>query len=72
MRKPLLEAVRLTNEVAQAIEAKDFARAMKLRDAEFAEYWYCFNITTESDKPHLRLPEDKVRAISAHLLSEAY
>lgn len=61
IRKPLVEAVRLTQEVAKAIEAKDFKHAMELRDAEFLEYFNCFNITTASEQPALLLPEDKVR-----------
>lgn len=68
VRKPLLEAVRLTNEVAEAIEAKNFKRAMALRDAEFAEYYNCFNITTAAEQPDLMLPEDKVRYAREMLL----
>lgn len=60
VRRPLLEAVKQTHEVAEAIEAKDFERAMSLRDAEFAEYYQAFKITTSSDQPKLRLPEDQV------------
>lgn len=64
IRKPLLEAVRLTQEVAEAIERKDFNHAMKLRDAEFLEYYNCFNITTASDQPDLKLPKEKVSSQS--------
>ena len=60
VRKPLLEAVRLTHKVAEAIEAKDFDTAMNLRDAEFAEYYAAYNITTATDKEELRLPQEKV------------
>ena len=63
-RKPLVEAVRLTNQVARAIEAKDFEQAMKLRDAEFAEYYRAFITTTTTDQPALRLPENKVGPIA--------
>lgn len=58
-RRPLLEAVKQTHEVAEAIAAKDFDRAMSLRDAEFAEYWQAYNITTATDQPQLLLPEEK-------------
>lgn len=60
VRKPLLEAVKLTHSVAEAIERKDFETAMKLRDAEFAEYWQAYNITTATDKTDMLLPEDQV------------
>lgn len=60
VRKPLVEAVRLTNMVAEAIEAKDFKKAMKLRDAEFTEYFNAYNITTATESPALRLPVEKV------------
>ena len=61
-RRPLLEAVKQTHEVAKAIAAKDFDRAMSLRDAEFAEYWQAYNITA-TDQPQLLLPEEKVRIL---------
>lgn len=59
VRRPLLEAVAQTKQVATAIEAKDFDKAMSLRDAEFSEYMAAFEITTSTDKPELRLPENK-------------
>lgn len=59
-RKPLLEAVKLTQSVTQAIEAKDFERAMALRDNEFREYYKAFLITTATEQPQLRLPEEQV------------
>ena len=61
VRKPLLEAVRLTHEVAQAIEAKHFDRAMSLRDQEFQEYHKAFLISTATEQPELLLPPEKVR-----------
>ena len=60
VRKPLMEAVRLTKEVSQAISAKDFKRAMSLRNAEFAEYQAAYMITAAADKPQLKLPPEKV------------
>ena len=59
VRKPLLKAVEDTLEVAKAIEAKDFARAMHLRDAEFAEYRNAYITTTATNQPEKRLPKDK-------------
>ncbi|KAF2016288.1 6-phosphofructokinase [Aaosphaeria arxii CBS 175.79] len=58
-RRPLLEAVAQTKKVAEAIEAKDFQTAMKLRDAEFAEYYRSYQITTMSNQPELMLPKEK-------------
>lgn len=55
-RKPLMEAVRLTRAVAEAIENKDFAKAMSLRDAEFAEYYRAYIATTSTSSPKLNVP----------------
>jgi 6-phosphofructokinase 1 len=60
VKKPLVEAVRLTQEVPIAIKNKDFDRAMKLRDAEFSEYYRAYKITSAVEQPELVLPEDKV------------
>lgn len=48
-----------TQEVAKAIEAKNFDRAMELRDAEFAEYYKSYQITTATEQPDLLLPENE-------------
>ncbi|CAO1598672.1 6-phosphofructokinase, alpha subunit [Xanthoria calcicola] len=62
VRKPLIKAVEDTQEVAKAIEAKDFSRAMQLRDAEFAEYHNAYTTTTATGhQPEKRLPKDKVQ-----------
>lgn len=66
VRKPLLEAVRLTQEVAKHIAAKEFDKAMGGRDAEFAEYYAAYMITTKLENPELLLPKEKVR----HLRSQ--
>jgi 6-phosphofructokinase 1 len=58
-RRPLLDAVAQTKEVAVAIEGKDFAKAMQLRDAEFGEYYKSYQITTAADQPELMLPPEK-------------
>lgn len=59
VRKDLMEAIRLTKEVAANIEKKDFAAAMKGRDAEFEEFLQAFNITTATDKTDMLLPKEK-------------
>ena len=59
-RMPLVEAVQDTKDVAKAIEAKDFDTAMQLRDREFKEYYNSYMITTSTDHPKLKLPEEKV------------
>ncbi|KAK3330572.1 phosphofructokinase-domain-containing protein [Apodospora peruviana] len=46
VRKPLMEAVLDTKQVAQAIERQDFEHAMALRDAEFSEQYKSFMMTT--------------------------
>ncbi|KAK6543266.1 6-phosphofructokinase, alpha subunit [Orbilia ellipsospora] len=58
-RKPLVEAVRMTKGVAEAIKNKDFDQAMKLRDAEFDEYYRAFIATTVTGKERDRLPEEQ-------------
>ena len=60
VRKSLVEAVKATNAVAEAIAAKDFDLAMSLRDAEFSEYHNSYMITTATDQPELTLPTEKV------------
>ncbi|KAI7631148.1 ATP-dependent, partial [Hortaea werneckii] len=59
VRKPMLDAIAKTKEVAAAIERKDFDAAMRGRDAEFEEFLHAFNITTAADKPEMRLPQEK-------------
>ncbi|KAM3421827.1 6-phosphofructokinase [Cercospora zeina] len=59
VRKDLIEAIRLTKQVAENIAKKDFEAAMKGRDAEFAEFQQAFNITTATDKTDMLLPPEK-------------
>ncbi|KAK0662200.1 ATP-dependent 6-phosphofructokinase 1 [Lasiodiplodia hormozganensis] len=59
VRRPLMEAVKQTHEVAAAIKAKDFDRAMSLRDVEFAEYHAAYQIMTSAKIPDLQLPPEK-------------
>lgn len=63
-RKPLVQAVLDTKEVATAIDARDFEKAMGLRDHEFADFHASYLTTTST---HLegasRLPDKKVTTI---------
>ena len=59
VRKPLLDAIAKTKEVAANIERKDFAAAMRGRDAEFEEFLQAFNITTATDKTDMLLPKEQ-------------
>ena len=61
IRNPLIEAVQSTKDVAEAIKAKDFKRALDLRGPEFAEYHGAYMMTTAADQPALRLAKDSVR-----------
>lgn len=66
VRKSLEDAVEATNAVTAAIEAKQFDKAMALRDAEFKEYYEAFLMTTQTDQPEMRLPAEKVSLICFH------
>lgn len=60
VRKPLMAAVKETQRVAKAIEAHDFDTAMSLRDAEFADQYKSFMMTTMAGLDEdLTLPQDK-------------
>ncbi|KAK5064368.1 hypothetical protein LTR84_000201 [Exophiala bonariae] len=67
-RSNLMEAVALTKSVTAAIKAKDFDKAMELRDVEFKEYYTSYMITTSTDHPKLRLPEEqRLRVAIVHV-----
>ncbi|KAF2398304.1 6-phosphofructokinase [Trichodelitschia bisporula] len=59
VRNPLVQAVQLTQQVADTIARKEFDKALHLRDSEFAEYFKSYLITSSVDQPDLKLPEDK-------------
>ncbi|KAF1826070.1 6-phosphofructokinase [Dissoconium aciculare CBS 342.82] len=59
VRKDLMQAIKLTKQVAEHIEKKDFDSAMKGRDAEFEEFLQAFNITTQTDNEQTLLPENE-------------
>lgn len=74
VRANLMEAVKATHEVSNAIKAKEFDRAMSLRDAEFTEYHNAYMTTTATDQPQLKLPKEKVRfptniRIASHVIT---
>ncbi|CAM1506370.1 Fc.00g060110.m01.CDS01 [Cosmosporella sp. VM-42] len=57
VRKPLMQAVAETKELAKAVDAKDFEKAMSLRDAEFADQWNSYMLTTNVMVEDEKLPE---------------
>jgi len=60
-RKPLMQAVIDTKEVSKAIEARDFDRAMGLRDTEFSDFYRSYMTTTATDLDEsMKLPTHKV------------
>jgi 6-phosphofructokinase 1 len=69
-RKPLMQAVINTKEVAKAIEAREFERAMSLRDSEFSDFYRSYMTTTATDfDASMRLPSHKARnAIQQNIL----
>ncbi|KAF3480950.1 phosphofructokinase subunit [Arthroderma uncinatum] len=58
-RTSLVEAVRVTKSVEEAISKKDFATAMALRDSEFKAYHRAYINTTTPHHPKLLLPQEK-------------
>lgn len=60
VRKPLMKAVQETQEVAKAVDSKDFEKAMSLRDAEFADQYKSYITTTNVMIEDHKLPEENV------------
>lgn len=59
-RKPLVQAVLDTKEVAKAIQIRDYDRAMSLRDTEFFDLCNSYRTTTASDlNATMQLPPQK-------------
>ncbi|KAL7620944.1 6-phosphofructokinase, alpha subunit [Parahypoxylon ruwenzoriense] len=52
VRKPLMAAVKETKEVAKAIQAQDFDKAMSLRDTEFSDQYKSYMMTTTTGLDH--------------------
>ena len=64
-RKPLMQAVIDTKEVSKAIEARDFNKAMGLRDTEFSDFYRSYMTTTTTDLDEsMKLPPHKVSQTS--------
>ncbi|KAI5959770.1 PFK2 [Candida pseudojiufengensis] len=59
VRKPLVEAVKITKSVADAIAEKDFDKAMSLRDSEFKEHLSNFIAMNSANHEEPILPVDK-------------
>lgn len=59
VRKPLVEAVKLTKSVAEAIENKDFDKAMSLRDSTFAEAYEQYSSSIIYDEKLDKLPQEE-------------
>lgn len=60
VRKPLMQAVKETKEVAVAVDAKDFDKAMSLRDTEFSDQYKSYLTTTNVMVDDHKLPEKSV------------
>lgn len=60
VRKPLMQAVKETKEVATAVDAKDFEKAMSLRDTEFSDQYRCYLTTTDAMLHENKLPDKEV------------
>ncbi|ODV61737.1 6-phosphofructokinase subunit beta [Ascoidea rubescens DSM 1968] len=59
IRRPLVNAVKLTKSVAEAINNKDFKKAMQLRDSEFVEHLHNFMAMNSADHNNPSLPLEK-------------
>ncbi|KAI0475837.1 phosphofructokinase-domain-containing protein [Xylariaceae sp. FL0804] len=60
VRKPLMEAVQATQDVAKLIDAQKFNEAMGLRDTEFSDQYRSYMMTTDMGLgEYIRLPADK-------------
>ncbi|KAG6816887.1 hypothetical protein H0H87_002007 [Tephrocybe sp. NHM501043] len=66
-RVPLMEAVKMTQAVAQAVKDKDFEKAMSLRDPEFAESLDGFAATSTLVKEPVLPREKRLRIAIMHM-----
>ena len=69
VRKPLMKAVQETQEVAHAVESKDFQKAMSLRDTEFADQYKSYLFTTNVMVDYYKLPQKNVGGSQINLIS---
>lgn len=63
VRKPLMKAVQETQEVARAVDGKEFDRAMSLRDSEFSDQFKSYITTTNLLTDDQKMPEKNVSFI---------
>ena len=61
MRRPLMEAVKMTQAVTKAIENKEFEKAVSLRDSEFGECLKAFHAISRLDEKLLLPKEQRLR-----------
>ncbi|KIJ10708.1 6-phosphofructokinase [Paxillus involutus ATCC 200175] len=66
-RVPLMEAVAMTKAVADAITAKDFAKAMSLRDPEFLQSFENFLTTSTLFKEKQLTADKRMRVAIMHI-----
>ncbi|KAI5285307.1 6-phosphofructokinase, alpha subunit [Ascosphaera aggregata] len=67
-RVPLMDAIRHTSEVTNAIQSKNFDKAMALRDAEFKAYHRAYINITTPHHPTIVLPEQhRLRIAIIHI-----
>ncbi|KAI5467788.1 6-phosphofructokinase [Mariannaea sp. PMI_226] len=59
IRKPLMKAVAETKKLAEAVDGKDFKKAMSLRDSEFEDQWKSYELTTNVLTEDKLLSEEK-------------
>lgn len=64
VRRNLVEAVAATKEVAKAIQAKDFDKAMSLRNTEFAEHYKNFLTINYADREAAKNPAERALNIA--------
>lgn len=64
VRLSLVDAVRITQSVAEAIESKDFAKAMSMRDSEFVEHLHNFMAINSANHEEPTLPVEKRKRIA--------
>lgn len=64
VRLSLVDAVRITQSVAEAIESKDFPKAMSMRDSEFVEHLHNFMAINSANHDEPTLPVEKRKRIA--------
>ncbi|KAI9512025.1 phosphofructokinase domain-containing protein [Russula earlei] len=66
-RVPLVKAVQMTKDVAEAIGNRDFDRAMSLRDPEFRENLEGYIATSTLERDQLLPPQKRIRVGIMHM-----